>query len=59
MSFVVILALFTLFALVFIFGVMFKWKGLKTALITTAGALIVFDGMIAEAVAVIVNSMGN
>ena len=59
MSFVAILALLALFALVIIFGIMFKWKGWKTALITTGGALIVFIGMIAVAVVVIINSMGN
>ena len=37
MSFVAILALLALFALVIIFGIMFKWKGWKTALITTGG----------------------
>ena len=59
MSFVAILALLALFALVIIFGIMFKWKGWKTAFITTGGALIVFIGMIAVAVVVIINSMGN
>jgi len=59
MSFVAILALLAMFALVIIFGIMFKWKGLKTALITTAGALIVFVVIIATAMVVIVNSMSN
>jgi hypothetical protein len=59
MSFVAILALLALFALVITFGVMFKWKGWKIALITTGRALIVFIEMIAVAVVVIINSMGN
>ena len=59
MSFVAILALLALFALVIIFGIMFKWKGWKTAFITTGGALIVFAGMIAIIIVMIVNSMGN
>ena len=59
LSLVAILTLLALFALVVIFGGMFKWKGLTIALITTAGALIVFGGMMAVAIVVIVNSMGK
>jgi len=59
LSLVAILVLFALFALVVVFGVMFKWKGLKIALITTAGAFVVLAGMMALAIVIIVNSMGN
>jgi len=59
MAFTLILALLALFALLVIFVVVYKWKGLKTALIATVSTLIVFAGMIALAIVVIVNSMGN
>jgi len=59
MAFTLILALLALFALLIIFVVLYKWKGLKTALIATVSILIVFTGMIALAIVVVANSMGN
>ena len=46
-------------ALLVIFVVVYKWKGLKNAIIATGSAFLVFAGMIALAIAVIVKSMGN
>jgi len=59
MAFTLILTLLALFALLVIFVVVYKWKGLKTAIIATGSAFLVFAGMMALAIVVIVNSMGN
>lgn len=42
MSFSLILAIAALLGLVVVFGVTFAWKGLKTALISTGIALVIF-----------------
>lgn len=59
MAFTFILALLAVFALIIVFGVVYKWKGLKTALIATGGAFVVFSVMMALAIVIIVNSMGR
>jgi len=53
----ILYALFILFALIVIFGVIYKIKGLKTALIATGVAFVVFLVLYIGLIYLIVNSM--
>jgi hypothetical protein len=57
MSFTVLSALFLVFVLAAIFGVIYKRNGLKTALITTGVSLVIFSVLYVAIVMVIVNAM--
>lgn len=57
MSLTVLFALFALVALIVIFGLTYKIRGLKMALIMTATAFVLFATLFAGLIYVIVNSM--
>jgi hypothetical protein len=59
MSFTVLYALSALLLLVVIFGLTYKIKGLKTALITTAAAFIILAVTLIVMISVILGVMSN
>lgn len=59
MSFTVLYALFALLLLVVIFGLTYKIKGLKIALITTAAAFIILAVTLVVMISAILSVMSN
>jgi hypothetical protein len=59
MPFTFLFALLALLILVILFVAMYKWKGLKSALIVAVITAIVFAGVLLAAIGVIVSSMPN
>ncbi len=59
MSFTILCAVFTLFALVIIFGLTYKIRGLKTAFLTTGIAFVIFALLLVAAMYAIVRIMPN
>lgn len=59
MSFTILFALLALFVLFIVFVVLYRWKGLKVAVIVTAVASVIFAGTLLATIGVIVNSMPN
>ncbi len=59
MAFTVLFVVATLFVLALIFGIVWKIKGLKIALIATAGAFLAAAALFAIMIYVIVSSMPN
>lgn len=57
MSFTILFALFALLALVVIFGVSYKIKGLKVAFFTTGAAFVLFALLFVVVIYFIVNAM--
>lgn len=57
MSLTVLFVMFALLALIVIFGLTYKIKGLKTAFITTGVAFVVFTLLFVAMIQVIVNAM--
>jgi hypothetical protein len=57
MSFTVLFALFALLVLIVVFGLAYKIRGLKTALILTAAAFVVFAVLFVGLIYVITNAM--
>ena len=56
-SFTLILAILAFLGLTVIFGVTFAWKGIKTALISTGAALVLFAILYVALIALISSSM--
>jgi hypothetical protein len=59
MSFTILFAIFALVVLIVVFGVAYKIKGWKAALIVTSIAFIVIATLFTGLIYVIVNSMPN
>ena len=59
MSFTMLFAIFAVLALIVIFVIAYKVKGLRTALISTGVAFAVLAVTLVAAIALIVNSMPN
>lgn len=59
MSFTILFALLALIILFIMFVVLYRWKGLKVAVIVTTVASVIFAGTLLAAIGVIVNSMPN
>lgn len=57
MSFTLILAILALIGLVIVFFATYAWKGLRTALISTGAALVVFAILYVATIAVIASMM--
>ena len=59
MSFTILYAVLTLLALIVIFGLTYKIKGLKTALITASIAFVIFTLLLVVTIYAIVRAMPN
>jgi hypothetical protein len=59
MSFTVLFAVFALLVLIIIFGLTYKMKGVKTALITTGIAFVILAILFVATIYIIVSVMPN